>query len=193
MIVSSLVVVTFPIELRNASALTVFTVGIPSALLALWAHPGHQVRDSLDRTLARFVVPAAVVSSLVGLLVFYGVLALSSPDPAALEPAAGNARTALTSFLVFVGLFLIVFVEPPIKWFAVAEPLTADRRPTYLAIGLGLAFVLVLLTPPARAFFQMIAPAPREGLIVILAVLLWVVLVRTFWAYRVVDRFLGRP
>ena len=39
----------------------------------------------------------------------------------------------------------------------------------------------------------MIAPAPREGLIVILAVLSWVVLVRTFWAYRVVDRFLGRP
>ncbi len=109
------------------------------------------------------------MSSLVGLLVFYGVLALSSPDPTALEPAAGNARTALTSFLVFVGLFLIVFVEPPIRWFAVAEPLTADRRPAYLAIGLGLAFVVVLLTPPARAFFQMIAPAPREGLIVILA------------------------
>ncbi len=191
-IVSSLVVITFPIELRNASALTVFTVGVPSALLALWAHPGHQVRDSLDRTLARFVVPAAVVSSLVGLLVFYGVLALSSPDPAALEPAAGNARTALTSFLVFVGLFLIVFVEPPIKWFAVAEPLTADRRPAYLAIGLGLAFVVVLLTPPARAFFQLIAPAPRDGVVVILAVLAWVLLVRTFWAYRVVDRFLGR-
>ncbi len=192
-IVSSLVVITFPIELRNASALTVFTVGIPSALLALWAQPGHQVRDSLDRTLARFVVPAAVVSSLVGLLVFYGVLALSNPDPSALEPAAANARTALTSFLVFVGLFLIVFVEPPIKWFAVAEPLTRDRRPTYLAIGLGIGFFVMLLTPPARAFFQLIAPAPREGLIVILAVLLWVVLVRTFWAYRVVDRFLGRP
>ena len=123
-IVSSLVVITFPIELRNASALTVFTVGIPSALLALWAQPGHQVRDSIDRTLARFVVPAAVVSSLVGLLVFYGVLALSSPDPSALEPAAANARTALTSFLVYVGLFLIVFVEPPIRWFAVAETLT---------------------------------------------------------------------
>ena len=191
-IVSSLVVITFPIELRNASALTVFTVGIPSALLALWAQPGHQVRDSLDRTLARFVVPAAVVSSLVGLLVFYGVLALSSPDPAALEPAAGNARTALTSFLVFVGLFLIVFVEPPIRWFAVAEPITRDRRPTYLAVGLGLAFVAVLLLPPARAFFQLIVPAPRDALIVILAVVAWVLLVRTFWAQRVVDRFLGR-
>ncbi len=44
-VVSSLVVITFPIELRNASALTVFTVGIPSALLALWAQPGKRVRD----------------------------------------------------------------------------------------------------------------------------------------------------
>jgi cation-transporting ATPase E len=191
-IVSSLVVITFPIELRNASALTVFTVGIPSALLALWAQPGAQVRDSIDRTLARFVVPAAVVSSLVGLLVFYGVLALSNPDPSAIEGAAGNARTALTSFLVFVGLFLIVFVEPPIRWFAVAEPITRDRRPTYLAMGLGLAFVAVLLLPPARAFFQLIVPAPRDALIVILAVVAWVLLVRTFWAHRVVDRFLGR-
>ena len=47
-VVSSLVVITFPIELRNASALTVFTVGIPSALLALWAQPGKRVRESLD-------------------------------------------------------------------------------------------------------------------------------------------------
>ena len=93
---------------------------------------------------------------------------------------------------MFVGLFLIVFVEPPIPWFAVAEPLTRDRRPTYLAIGLGLGFVAVLLLPPARAFFQLIVPAPRDALIVILAVVAWVLLVRTFWVRRVVDRFLGR-
>ncbi len=191
-IVSSLVVITFPIELRNASALTVFTVGIPSALLALWAQPGRRVRDSLNRTLAQFVVPAAIVSSLVGLLVFYGVLALSGPDPALLDIAAANARTALTAYLVFVGLILIVFVEPPVRWFAVAEPLTLDRRPALLAIGLGLGFVAVLLVPPARAFFQLIVPAPRDALVVLVAVLAWVLLVRTFWVHRVVDRFLGR-
>jgi cation-transporting ATPase E len=185
-------VITFPIELRNASALTVFTVGIPSALLALWAQPGKRVRDSLTRTLASFVVPAAVVSSLVGLVLFYVVLLLALPETNALEAAMGSARTALTSYLVYVGLFLIVFVEPPIHWFAVAEPITHDRRPTYLAIGLGVAFVVMLLTPPARAFFQLITPAPREALIVILGVAAWVLLVRTFWAYRVVDRFLGR-
>ena len=88
-IVSSLVVITFPIELRNASALTVFTVGIPSALLAVWAQPGRRVRDTLGRTLARFVVPAAVVSSLMGLIVFYGVFALSSRTRPTSMPPGG--------------------------------------------------------------------------------------------------------
>ena len=188
---SSLVVVTFPIELRNASALTVFTVGIPSAVLAVWAQPGRRVRDSLGRTLARFVIPAAVVSSLVGLAVFYGVLALGAPDPAALDAASGDARTALTSFLVFAGLLLILFVEPPIPWFAVAEPLTTDRRPAILAIGLAVAYVVVLLIPPARDFFQLVVPGPREALIVAVAAVVWVLLVRTFWKRRLVGRFLG--
>ena len=190
-VVSSLVVVAFPIELRNASALTVFTVGIPSALLAVWAQPGRRVRDSLGRTLARFVVPAAVVSSLVGLVVFYGVFALYAPDPAHLGAAGRGARTALTSFLVFAGLFLILFVEPPVPWFAVVEPMTDDRRPALLAIGLAVAYVLTLAVPPAREFFQLVVPGPREGLIVAVAVAAWVLLVRTFWERRLVDRFLG--
>ena len=190
-VVSSLVVITFPIELRNASAVTVFTVGIPSALLAVWAQPGRRVRDSLGRTLARFVVPAAVVSSLVGLAVFYGVFALAAPDPAHLDAAGKAASTALTSFLVFAGLFLILFVEPPLRWFAVVEPMTGDRRPALLAIGLAIGFVVTLVIPPARGFFQLIVPAPRDALIVVVAVVAWVLLVRTFWERRLVDRFLG--
>ncbi len=190
-VVSSLVVGAFPIELRNASALTVFTVGIPSALLAVWAQPGRRVRDSLGRTLARFVVPAAVVSSLVGLVVFYGVFALYAPDPAHVVAAGRGARTALTSFLVFSGLSLILFVEPPVRWFAVVEPLTDDRRPALLAIGLAVGYVLTLVVPPARGFFQLVVPGPREALIVAVAVAAWVLLVRTFWERRLVDRFLG--
>ena len=133
------------------------------------------------------------LSSLMGLFVFYLVLWLSSPDASAIDRATVDARTALTSFLVFVGLFLIVFVEPPIRWFAVAEPVTPDRRPAMLAIGLGVAFVLVmLLIPPGRAFFQLIVPAPRDALIVIFAVVAWVLLVRVVWTRQVVERFLGR-
>jgi cation-transporting ATPase E len=191
-IMSSLVVVTFPIELRNASALTVFTVGIPTALLAVWAQPGHRIRDSLGRTLARFVVPAAVGSSLIGLVLFVGLLFIGTEvDGRTLADSLSMAQTALTSFLVYAGLLLVIFVEPPIPWFAVAEPLTPDRRPTYLALGLAIGFMVVLQVPPARGFFQLIAPDPREGLLVIVAVIVWLLVVRTFWARKVIERFLG--
>jgi cation-transporting ATPase E len=191
-VVSSLVVVTFPIELRNASALTIFTVGIPSALLAVWAQPGRRTRDSLGRTLATFVIPAAIVSSLMGLVVFYGSLALAgAPVAASVEEATAQARTALTTFLVLCGLFLIVFVEPPTDWFAVAEPKTPDRRPTLLALVLAVTYVAVLLAPPAREFFSFTVPGPTEAALAGGAVLLWVPLVRLFWQRRLVQRFLG--
>jgi cation-transporting P-type ATPase E len=191
-VMSSLVVVTFPIELRNASALTVFTVGIPTVLLAVWAQPGPRVRDTLGRTLARFVGPAAVVSSLIGLVLFVGILFLgTSVDGRPLADATRMAQTSLTSFLVFAGLLLVVFVEPPVPWFAVAEPLTPDRRPTILAIVLALSYLVVLVVPAARGFFQLVAPEPREGLLVIVSAVAWLLLVRTFWAGRVVERYLG--
>jgi cation-transporting ATPase E len=191
-VVSSLVVVSFPIELRNASALTIFTVGIPSALLAVWAQPGRRRQDSLGRTLATFVVPAAIVSSLMGLFVFYVAIALEgAPDPAAVAEATAQARTALTTFLVFAGLMLIVFVEPPADWFAVAEPITPDRRPTILAVVLAAGYVAVLLMPAARDFFSFALPGPREALLAVGAAVAWVPLVRAFWKRRLVDRFLG--
>jgi cation-transporting ATPase E len=123
-----------------------------------------------------------------GLFVFYGSLVLAG---ATTDATLDAARTALTAFLVFVGLLLVVFVEPPVAWFAVAEPLTSDRRPTWLAALLAIGFVAVLFVPAARAFFSFSVPAPRDAAIVIVAVVAWLLLVRTFWERRVVDRFLG--
>jgi cation-transporting P-type ATPase E len=189
-VISSLVVVSinFPIQLRNASALTVFTVGIPSAMLAVWAQPGRRVADTLGKTLATFVVPAAIVSSLAGLFVFFGSIALEgSGSPVALDAA----RTALTAFLVYAGLILVIFVEPPTRWWAVTEPITQDRRPTILAIALGIGFLVTLAVPPARAFFSFEVPSPRDGLLVVIAVVTWMLLVREFWSRRLIERFLG--
>jgi len=191
-VVSSLVVVGFPIELRNASALTIFTVGVPSALLAVWAQSGRRMQDSLGRTLAIFVIPAAVVSSLIGLLVFYGSIAASGAvGQPALDAASAQARTALTTFLVFIGLMLVVYVEPPIDWLAVAEPRSPDRRPTILAALLAVGFILTLLVPPMRDFFGFQVPGPREAAIVAVAVIAWIPIVRIFWKRQLIDRFLG--
>ncbi len=202
LIVTSLVIGIFPIDLRNGSALVLFTVGIPTALLAVWAQPGARDHESLGRTLARFVVPAAVLSSLAGLGVLFGVIVLQlggleaiagrgSVEPAALDAAVAVAQSALTSFLVFAGLMLVVFVEPPVAWLAVIEPLSPDRRPTILAGGLAALYLVMLAVPAGRTIFALHTLGAVELAIVFVAVVAWAVALHAVWRYRVVERFLG--
>lgn len=195
LIVSALVIGLFPVDLRNASVITLFTVGVPTALLAIWARPGRQPHESLQMTLARFVVPPAAVASFLGLLVAAVVLLLAGDDAAAgLIPDSdveGLARTTVTAFLVGVGLLLLVFVEPPHPILAVIEPVSPDRRPTWLAAGLAVAFVVVLSFPAFRSFFNLQPLGPREFAVVLAALAGWTVLVWIFWRGRFMERFLG--
>jgi cation-transporting P-type ATPase E len=200
LIVTSLVIGLFPIDLRNGSALTLFTVGIPTAMLAIWAQPGQRTHESLGRTLARFVVPAAALSSLVGLAVLYGTLFLEAglnevaggtvgEDALALAVKVGQSN--VTSFLVFAGIMLVVFVEPPIRLFAVIEPRTTDRRPALLAVGLAVAYIVLLVIPAGRAIFALQELGLPELAIVAGAVVAWTILLGLTWRYRLVERFLG--
>jgi cation-transporting ATPase E len=84
-----------------------------------------------------------------------------------------------------------VFVEPPIKWLAVIEPLTPDWRPTWLALGLTGALGVVMLVPPFRDFFNLSPVSIRDLAIVFAGVLAWGLLVWVFWRWRFVERFLG--
>jgi cation-transporting ATPase E len=202
LIVSALIVGVFPVALRNASAITFFTVGIPSVLLALWAHPGALPREGLARTLVRFVVPAAAVTSLVGLLVLYGTIVLrlieandaslsQAEVDAILAAATPAAQSAVTALLVFTGLALVVFVQPPIPSLAVVRPLTRDRRPTYLAIALAVGFVVTNSFSFLRNIFALQPLREIEWLVVALAFLVWLALIIPAWKFRVVERFLG--
>ncbi len=185
----------FPVDLRNASAITLFTVGVPTALLAIWARPGPIPRETLQQTLARFVVPAAGLASVIGLLVVTGVFLTGEADLQAglgTQQAAENAaKTSVTAFLIFVGVLVVIFVEPPNEILAVIEPLSPDLRPTYLAIVLAVSFVVVMLVPPFRNFFNLYPLSWRDFAIVLAGVLSWAVLVWIFWRFRFVDRFLG--
>ncbi len=202
LIVSALIVGVFPVALRNASAITFFTVGIPSVLLALWAHPGALPREGLARTLVRFVVPAAAVTSLVGLLLLYGTIVLrlieandaslsQAEVDAILAAATPAAQSAVTALLVFTGLALVVFVQPPIPSLAVVRPLTRDRRPTYLAIALAVGFIVTNSFSFLRNIFALQPLREIEWLVVALAFLVWLALIIPAWRFRVVERFLG--
>ena len=202
LVVTSMVIGIFPIELRNGSVLVLFTVGIPTALIAVWAQPGARDFDSLGRTLARFVVPAAVLSSLAGLAVLFGIIVLrlggieaitgvEAEDKAALDAAITIAQSALTSFLVFAGLALVVFVEPPVPWLAVVEPQSPDWRPTILAGGLVAIYLLMLSSHAGRTVFALHALGIAELGFVFVVLAGWAVALHAVWRYRVVERFLG--
>jgi cation-transporting ATPase E len=191
-IMSSLVVEYFPIELRNASAVTLFTVGIPSILVALWAGPRRRPWNSLGRTLLRFVAPATLVSSLAGLAVFYVSLVLVREASAAGEiDEVATARSALTAFLVLSGILLVLFAAPPTRWFAAVELATGDRRPLGLAILLGAAFLGVLWLPAGRGLFDL-EPLPLTVLGVVGATVIgWLVVLRFAWKHDLIERFIG--
>jgi cation-transporting ATPase E len=97
----------------------------------------------------------------------------------------------LTGFLVTCGVLLILFVVPPARWWAVANPPVGDRRPMLLALGLLTLFVAILLVSWSRAFFALAPLSPVELGIVALAGLLWVIAVRTVWRTHLLARLLG--
>ena len=74
LIVSALVIGEFPLALRNGSIVTLFSVGIPAVMLALWARPGPRKNGTLAQRLAHFIVTPVLLTSILGVVLFYGVL-----------------------------------------------------------------------------------------------------------------------
>jgi cation-transporting ATPase E len=201
-ILSSLVIGFFPIALRNASAVTLFSVGIPSALLAVWAQPGVQPKQTLAGTISRFVVPAAGITSLCALVVLFGSLwlevtlrtpvgATSDQQTEIVRTSLPYAQSALTAFLVMAGLGLVIYVEPPLPWLAVIQPLSRDWRPTILAIVLAAVFVVLMAFGPLREIFLLLPPSWWTIALTGLVLLFWFFAVRFLWKHRVIERFVG--
>jgi len=198
-IFSALVIGVFPINLRHASILTFLVVGAPGVMLALWARPGSRSKVSLARRLAHFVIPATVVSSLFGLIVFYGPLLHQS---AHLEPVVREqtqvfralvavGQTSLTAFLVATGLLLVVFVEPPSRWWVGGDAYSGDRRPALLAVVLAILFAVVMTVPALRDTFELQPLSALNWALVAAATLGWLFLVRWIWRRKLLEKFFG--
>ena len=197
-IISSLIVGVFPLELRQGSLVTLFSVGIPTILLAIWARPGASPPGGLVRRLLRFILPPALLTSVLGLSLFISVYALrvfpaGILTASAQQDAAGlaAAQSALTSFIVFTGLLLVIFVEPPTEWWAGASKVGGDWRPLELSLGLMLGFVVISIVPPLRTLFSLTALWPQEYASVAAAVILWLFLARWAWRSQALSRYLG--
>lgn len=194
MIYATLIIVLAPMipyTVRHSGLIAMLTMSIPAFALAAWARPGPTDRHTLGRRLAHFVLTPAITVSLGGLIVFLGVLALGfnrQIDPATV---AASARSTLTIFLVLCGLMLLVFVEPPTRWWVAADRFSGDWRPTLLAAGMAVVLGIILAIPMLREIFELQWPTLEEGLLVLLVTVIWVLLARLLWRTRLIERLLG--
>jgi cation-transporting ATPase E len=201
LIISAWTIGIFPIAVRQGTVVTLLTVGIPSVLLAIWARPGYRYHHSLMARLLHFVAPPALVTSVLGLAVFYLPLVWRLPSTAralsaeqylvTYELAIHASQTALSAFLVITGLLLIPFVEPPNEWWVGGDALSRDKRPTWLAVGLAFGFGLIMTMPPLRAFFDLASLRPPHLATIAICVVIWLVMVRLIWRHQLIERSLG--
>jgi cation-transporting P-type ATPase E len=183
----------FPLVPKHAALLTFLTVGLPTLALAAWARAGIP-RHNLIRSVMHFVLPAALTIAAAALGV-YGYYLINWYIPAAPGPeeiqAISIARTALTTVLVFMGLILVPFVEPPTQRWVGGDVLSGDRRPSILAVLMLIAFIVVKLHEPLRIFFELELLQVTDYLFLVTVAWIWAIMLRFIWRERLFERFLG--
>ena len=182
-IATRIVEVPFPVTPKHNSILALLTVGIPILAIAAWARPGAPPR-SVMRSTSHFILPAAFTIAIVALAVYLAYLGMTGD--------AQVARTALTTATVFCGLLLIPFVEPPTRFWEGGDDLSGDWRPTILALGMLLAYGVVLAVPGLRGFFELSPLRLVDYLIIAASVAIWALLLRLIWRTKLFERVLAR-
>jgi cation-transporting ATPase E len=135
----------YPLLPRHLTLAATLTVGIPAFFLALAPSDGSWHPQRFLREVSRFAVPAGVAAGL-GVLVSY-LVTLNVFDL-----GLGDARTAATTTLVVVGLYLVLALEA-----------TGGERTKWVGLlcaALLALYVVVLAVPAIRSFFDLETPGP---------------------------------
>jgi cation-transporting P-type ATPase E len=145
--------VDYPLLPRHLTLVAALTVGIPAFFLALAPSAGPWRTDDFLRDVGRFAVPAGVAAGL-GVTTSY-LIAVNVFDLGLLQ-----SRTAATSTLVVIGLYLVLALE--------ATSTLRARLVGLLCAGLFAVYVAVLLLPGPRRFFELAIPNSGSLLLIIL-------------------------
>jgi len=196
--------------------LTLLTVGVPTLFLTYWARPTPP-DPHLLANLARFVIPAAVITAGFGTALyaylyravtrglssgrtpaqviseFEGYTGLTYGSDTDFTAAASTigAQTGLSTFVCLASFVLLLFLAPPSRFFAAWTEPTGDRRPAVLVAVLVIAFTAVLFIPTLYTYFGLTGPAPPVFRAVLPALVLWFGTLSAAYRFRLLDRMLG--
>jgi cation-transporting ATPase E len=184
----------FPFIPKHASLLTLITVGFPAFALAAWARPGAPSHN-LARSIVHFTLPAALTVAGAALTVYVGYLwhywyPVLGGNPEELQRGLSIAHTALTTVVIFMGLLLVVFTEPPTGFWVGGDELSGDKRPTILALTMFITFIVLVIVEPFREFFELAALGIIDYLIIVGITVIWGGLLRYIWRANLFERFL---
>ena len=151
-----------------------FTIIGPSVGLTLWSSARALPLQYMRSRLVHFAVPAAI-SMAVATLVINQII-----GPANFNTA--YSQLAVTYGLIMIGLLLVLFVQPPTRFWVGGDVLGGDRRIIYMVIVLFLVFIAATHIPLTQRWFRL---APLEDVtdyLVLGAIsVLWLLVVRAIW------------
>jgi cation-transporting P-type ATPase E len=130
----------YPLLPRHLTLAASLTIGIPSFFLALAPSRGLMDNRRFLRDVFSFAVPAGLAAGL-------GVLSSYTAALHVVDRPLAEARTVATTVLVAVGLYLILALE--------ASGRLRSAAVSTLCALLAAAYVVVLLSPPLRRFFDL--------------------------------------
>ena len=167
----------------HGSVIALATLTIPAVALSFWAPARAMPEGGLGGSLARFVLPAAITTSVAAVVVSL-VVQTTTRD---LE----YAQLAVTYTLVACGLLLFVFVQPPTRAWMLGQASIVDRRPAFVATVLMILFLLLAPTGLAYTFFKIGAlREPTHYLFVGVVVVIWALALLLIWRTRLFERYL---
>lgn len=158
----------------QGGVISFFTTILPSIGLTIWASAGALPRQYLRSRLWHFVVPAAFTMTAAALLIsiIFGRTVVSTP----------YSQLAVTYGLIVIGLLLVVFVQPPTRFWVGGDVLSGNRRTIYMVIVLFLVFIAATYIPLTQGWFRLAPLAQARDYAVIAAVsVVWSLLIRLIW------------
>jgi cation-transporting ATPase E len=161
-----------------------FTVIVPSLGLTFFASPGRLPGRYMRTRMAHFVIPAMTTMTIAALVISWIFRRTIDDIP--------YSELAVTHGLILMGLLLIVFVQPPSRFFVGGDILSGDWRSTYMAIVLLIIFLLATYLPLTQELLRL-APLDnaRDYLIILGIALVWALILRTIWRLPGLNRYVG--
>ena len=169
----------FVMNSTQVGIVTFFTVILPSIGLTFWAESGAVPRRTMAERLTHFVLPAAATITLfiIPLAAYYFQ-----------ENTVIVTRYFDTYALIVFGLLLVMFAQPPGRFWVGGDAYSGDLRPTILAIVSFVLYNLVILIPLAQELLKVQhLRGIQDYALIAAAATIWVFLLRGIWRFRLVQ------